>query len=327
MFRKLILLITILTAAAYVGWHFSPWPSALFYRYLMNQGGLSAHAALAKHVPGGVVEVRDQTYDANNPAARFDLFRPAGQNGKPLPVIVWVHGGGFLSGSKDQIANYLKILAARGFVTVGIDYALAPGAKYPQPVREAATALGHIFQNAKHLGIDPARILLAGDSAGAQIAAQLALVISQPEYAERTGLNSPIPRDALRGVILHCGFHDPDSIRADGAAAGFVKAVTWSYFGVASIEDDPRAKEFSIVANVAAGFPPMFISAGNADPLGPQSRKLAEVAAKAGLTVDSLFFPLDHTPPLAHEYQFNLDLEAGKLALERVVAFAAERTK
>jgi acetyl esterase/lipase len=62
----------------------------------------------------------------------------------------------------------------------------------------------------------------------------------------------------------------------------------------------------------AAAFPPMFISAGNADPLVPQSRAMAAGAAQAGVSVDSLFFPPDYVPPLPHEYQFNLDTEAGR---------------
>jgi acetyl esterase len=85
--------------------------------------------------------------------------------------------------------------------------------------------------------------------------------------------------------------------------------------------------EFSVVRNVTAEFPPMFISVGNADPLAPHSRRLAETAAKLGVAVDSLFFPDDYTPPLQHEYQFDLDSEAGKLALERTLKFLAARLR
>ncbi|MGH7493962.1 MAG: hypothetical protein ACREOO_16405 [bacterium] len=69
----------------------------------------------------------------------------------------------------------------------------------------------------------------------------------------------------------------------------------------------------------------MFISAGNADPLLPQSRAFAETAASLGVHVDSLFFPHDYTPALPHEYQFNLDVDAGQLALERSVKFLSVR--
>jgi acetyl esterase/lipase len=76
---------------------------------------------------------------------------------------------------------------------------------------------------------------------------------------------------------------------------------------------------------MTADFQPMFISAGNADPLLPQSRAFAEAVSGLGVHVDSLFFPHDYSPALPHEYQFNLDMEAGQLALERSVQFLAGR--
>jgi acetyl esterase/lipase len=72
-----------------------------------------------------------------------------------------------------------------------------------------------------------------------------------------------------------------------------------------------------------AAFPPAFISVGNADPLAPQSRALAEALEAVGVEVDTLFFPDDHSPPLAHEYQLLLSTQEGRLALDRSVAFLA----
>jgi acetyl esterase len=59
----------------------------------------------------------------------------------------------------------------------------------------------------------------------------------------------------------------------------------------------------------------------------PQSRMLAETALRLGVTVDGLFFPSDYTPALPHEYQFDLDQEAGRRALERTVEFINNRVK
>jgi acetyl esterase/lipase len=69
------------------------------------------------------------------------------------------------------------------------------------------------------------------------------------------------------------------------------------------------------------GQQPMFLSAGNADPLGPQSVQLAERAAALGIRTDTLFFPADHAPLLGHEYQFDLDIADGRTALDRASAF------
>ena len=73
---------------------------------------------------------------------------------------------------------------------------------------------------------------------------------------------------------------------------------------------------------VTAEFPPAFISAGNGDPLLPHSRALAEALGRRGVEVDALFFP-EPQARVPHEYQFNLDTDAGREALERAVKFVA----
>lgn len=327
MVKRLFLLVAALAAAGYLAWALSPWPSALFYRALMDKGGIALNEALAKHVPAGVSAQRGLSYDAADPNALLDIFRPSADQ-RAVPVIVWVHGGAFLSGNKDQVANYLQILAGKGgYVTVGIDYSLAPRAQYPAPVRQTVAALRYVLDNAVRFGIDPSRIVLAGDSAGAQIAAQVVALISSSDYAARLAIPPPIAREQLRGAVLFCGFHDPDAMTTRGSFGGFLRTATWSYFGVKDFSGDARAGEFSIVKNVTPTFPPLFISAGNADPLLAHSEKLSAAAAAKGIIVDSLFFPDDYAPGLPHEYQFNLDNDAGQQALERTLKFLAQHLK
>jgi acetyl esterase/lipase len=235
--------------------------------------------------------------------------------------VVWVHGGGFFAGSKGQVANYLRILASRGFTTVGVEYSIAPGATYPTPVRQASAALGYLVHNAKRLRVDARRLFLAGDSAGAQIAAQVANAISVPSYAKALGVTPAVSRSQLRGVVLYCGPYEAGLSKGEGLYGHFVGTSVWAYSGVRDPEKRRLNPEFSVGRFVTPAFPPAFISAGNADPLLPHSRLLAERLAKRGVKVDTLFFPDDQRPPQPHEYQFNLDADAGRIALERSVAF------
>lgn len=289
----------------YAALELSPRPGALVYGFFMNWGGERLNAALKKHVPPGVTAVPDQEYQ---PGVFLDVYYPA-QSARALPVIVWMHGGAFFAGTRKHVANYLKILAARGYVTVAVGYTLAPGGRYPTQLRQANAALAYLLQNAPRLRIDPQRFYLAGDSAGAQLAAQLANIISVPSYAATVGITPSIKRSQLRGAILHCGVYDLDL----GPPSHFMRTASWAYSG----RKDAQLAEISVVRYVTADFPPAFISAGNADPLLPHSRALAKALAK----VDTLFFPEDYKPPLPHEYQFNLDTEAGRLALERTLTF------
>ncbi len=311
--------IVALGAAIYAAFQLSPWPSVLVVRFAFGKGGRDAAASIAALVPSGVTVQRGLSYAPGDDDALFDAFVPAGA-AAPLPVIVWVHGGGFIAGSRSDLSNYLQILAARGFVTIGIDYSTAPEARFPTPVRQTNAALSHIVASAARFNIDPTRVFLAGDSAGAQIAAQTALVIADAAYARAMGMEPGITRASLRGVVLFCGPYDPASMRFDGPFASFMRTVLWSYLG-ARDPQAARVAQMSVTPHVGATYPPAFISVGNTDPLAPQSVALASALRAQGVDVDALFFPDDHDPPLDHEYQLLLATDAGRLALDRSVAF------
>jgi acetyl esterase/lipase len=310
--------------AFYATWQLNPWPSALFYRYLMDHGGLNSAGALQKHVPANLTSWVNERYGAE-PDAVLDVFYPweFEKTDRMLTTIVWIHGGGFISGGKDQIANYLRVIAGKGYVVVGVNYTIAPAARYPTPVRQVNEALAFLVKNAARYHVDPSRIVLAGDSAGAQLAAQTANIVSAPAYAKSVGIVPAIARAQLAGIILYCGIYDAKQLKAEGGFAGFLRAVGWSYFGSKDFQKLPVAAEFSVVDHVTTDFPPTFISAGNDDPLLPQSLAMADALSEKGVRVDRLFFPRGYQPPLGHEYQFNLDTDAGKLALDDALAFLA----
>jgi acetyl esterase len=310
--------------ALFVIHQITPWPAALFFRVLFENGGVKMADALAKHVPAGVTMRLDERYDPSDPDALLDVFFPATieNTGKVLTTIVWIHGGGFLSGSKEQVANYAKIYAAEGYVVASVNYSLAPSAKYPKPLHQVNAALAFLQKNAARFHIDPSRIVLAGDSAGAQLAAQTANIISVPQYARSVGIAPAVARQHLIGVLLFCGIYDAKSVTPGGGVMGeFLRTVGRAYFGTEDFANDPRVAQFSVTHHITPEFPPAFISAGNADPLLPHSLALADAIEKQGGKVERLFFPPDYTPPLGHEYQFVLATDAGKLALSRALNF------
>jgi acetyl esterase/lipase len=236
---------------------------------------------------------------------------------------VWVHGGGFVSGRRGDIANYLKILAGQGFAVVNVDYTIAPEATYPAPVRQLGRALAFIDSHAATLGINARALILAGDSAGAQIAAQMANIITNPAYAHAIGVTAPVTSQRLRGALLYCGVYDLQTLGTDrgGIIGWFLRTVTWAYSGSRDWSTVPGFERMSVARHVGASFPPAFISAGNADPLGPQSVAMARALQTRQVQVETLFFPKNHKPDLGHEYQFDLDHADGQTALARSVTW------
>jgi acetyl esterase len=324
---KIIAIVVALALVAGVACEVSPWPSALAIRYVFDVDARRTNALLAARVPAGVSARRDEIYDPGNPQARLDVYYPvaAHEAHVALLTVVWIHGGGFLAGSKDQISNYAQILAAGGFTVVAVDYSLAPESNYPTPLRQLNVALAYLQNNAARLHVDPRRFVLAGDSAGALLAAQVANLSTSADYARTLDLEPALKPSQIVGLLLYCGPYDMRPLAAGGPPGWFVHTVLWSYSGRRDFANDPRLATLAVVNYLTPQFPPSFISVGNADPLSQQSHALAAALTSLGVRVDSLFFANDYAPPLPHEYQFNLNADAARLALARAQMFLASR--
>ena len=275
------------------------------------------------HAPdGGVKEHPGLAFEAGNRSGTLDLFVPE-TAGEPVPLVVWIHGGAWLSGGRNDVEPYLRILAAAGFAAAGVSYTLSPQAVYPQAVEELAAAVSFLQEQAAHYGVDPRRVVLAGDSAGAQLAAQLAVLATNPGYVRRTGLPSGLSRDDLRGVILHCGIYDVGSLVSLPGILGWgFRSALWAYSGKRDWSRTAAGRDISVLHDVTGTFPPAFITGGNGDHLTlTQSVPLAARLAQLKTDVRFRFWPRDHKPALPHEYQFHLNRPEGQLALAETLAF------
>lgn len=318
--------ILVFILAIYIAFQVSPWPNSLLIRYEFDQNSAKVAKALEKHVPAGITSVDNQQYRPNNKDGYLDVFYPEHTTTK-LPTVVWVHGGGWVSGDKNDIDNYLKILASHGYTAVGVDYTVAPEAQYPMPLLQLNDALNYLQQNAERLHIDEGKIVLAGDSAGSQIVAQMATLITNPAYANEVGIAPTMTPEKLKGMLLNCGAYDLALPDYNGPFGSFLHTVLWAYSGTKDFLNDPKLKPASVINYVTDKFPPSFITAGNADPLLAQSTKLATKLGGLGVPTSTLFYPADHQPALNHEYQFDLDTADGKRALEKMADFLKDNTK
>lgn len=312
--------ILVLIGAVWVAFQISPWPNSLLIRYEFTKGGEKVSQALEKYVPEGIESIDNQQYRPNDSDAYLDVFYPGKTTGS-LPTIVWVHGGAWVSGDKDEVDNYLKILAGKGFTTIGVNYSIAPEKQYPTPLYQVNDALSYIEKHAEHLHVDPNNLFLAGDSAGSQIVAQVGNMITSESYANLVGIQPEIEASNLKGMILNCGAYDLALPDYNGEFGSFLHTVLWAYSGKKDFLNDEAIKPASVVNYVTKDFPPTFITAGNVDPLENQSLEFAKKLQSLGVPTDTLFYPQDHTPALSHEYQFVLDNADGQKALEQIVAF------
>ena len=312
--------------AGQVAFSVSPWPGAMIIRRLFDHGAAKTKAALHGHAATGVDRLLDQRYRADDPDARLDVYYPQGTTARQ-PTIVWTHGGGWVSGDKADAAPYFTVLAAQGYTVVSLSYSYGPEKHYPTAVFQINDALSYLQRNAERLHIDADRIVMAGDSAGSQLTSQLASLITNPEYAAQMHVRPALGPDQLRGVVLNCGVYDMAALHTavDGLIGWGFNTAAWAYTGIRGYDGNPALAEMSTIDFITAEFPRAFITGGNAGPLtAGQSRPFAERLGHLGVAVTTLFFPDDHEPALPHEYQFDLDLDAGDEALEQTLAFLAE---
>src|SRR5215468_11310188 len=255
-------ILPLLLLSALIAFQVSPWPSVLLIRRAFNQDAQSASQALEKHVPPALSAQLNERYDPADPDALLDVFYPSAIADKPLPTIVWVHGGGWVSGSKEDIANYGKVLAGRGYTVVGVEYSLAPGKTFPTPMRQLNAALGYLVKNAERLRVDPDHFVLAGDSAGAQIVAVTANAITVPAYAKMLDIVPAVERRQIAALLLYCGRYSIDSVDLDPPFGSYLRTVLWSFSGSRDFKSDPKFAAVWVRNHVTADFPPAFISAG-----------------------------------------------------------------
>ncbi len=225
--------------------------------------------------PVAAASKRDLAYGARS-AQKLDFYLPSHPTTSLPPLVVFVHGGGWRMGNKENATGTPKITHLRdaGYAFATIDYRLVPEAPVEQQAEDVAAALGWLIGHARELGFDPQRVVLMGHSAGAHLAA---LVGTDPGYLAKVGL-SP---DRLRGMILLDGA--AYDVPAQLAQAGrFMQPIYKQAFG----SDPARQRALSPIAHTQAPNAPSFLILHvDRDDGARQSEALATALRQAGTNV------------------------------------------
>jgi len=323
----LAVIIAIVLVVAVVG-AITPWPSAMVIRAVFTQGGDETAAEMDKHLPDAkLTETLDVSYGDDGSDTTMDVFTPASAS-EPLPTIVWIHGGAWISGSKENVDPYMKILAAEGYTTIAVNYTIGPEGVYPTAVGQLNQALEYIDSHADELNVDASQIVLAGDSAGGQLASQMATIMTNSDYAAIMSIDPALKADQVVATVLNCGVYDLAALAAlDGIVGWGLKSSMWAYAGTKTWAEGSSGTTMSTIDWVTADFPTTYISGGNGDGLTwLQSIPMAHRLDDLGVDVTTQFWPADHEPALPHEYQFHLDMPDAQTALQKTIDFLDANT-
>ena len=341
--------LVILIVGAIVTLNVSPVPGSLLIRKIFDSPPPAPPEDMLYEAE--VIVSRDIGYGSSGDEV-FDLYLPAADEGREsregkgnregkdglFPLIIWVHGGAFVGGDKIDVEYLARALAFNGYAVACINYSRAPEAAYPAPVLQTGLAYDFLTNN-KYPGsdrVDTGRVFLAGDSAGAHIAAQFANLQTNLDYRagflsahsinESSDFPDLISKDVLRGVLLYCGPYSMQQLlnAENPMFKVLVRQTGWAYFK----DKDPARGQYSveadIIQNVTRDFPPAFITDGNTLSFPQHARELIAKLSELGAAYHELFFD-DNPALIAHEYQFDLKSDAGLLALEAALRFLDEK--
>lgn len=236
--------------------------------------------AMGEMLNAGAPEVaRDEEIRIPGPAGdiRARVFAPRPVGGDALPVLLYIHGGGFVIMSPETHAKLAKQLAVGAHaVVVSIDYRLAPESPYPGPLDDCVAAFRWLRRHAAHLGGDPARIAVAGDSAGGNLTATTTLRLLAEGDAPPAGALMICPWTDLA--------LDSGSYQALAPDDAVIDAQIMEYFRTC-YASDPGCWSDPFVSPLRAelaGFPPTCVIVGEIDPLCDEGVDFARGVEKAG---------------------------------------------
>ncbi|HEY7539018.1 MAG TPA: alpha/beta hydrolase [Methylomirabilota bacterium] len=236
----------------------------------------------ATPTPAKIGAVRDLTADGPGGPIPVRVYRPAGvAAGTALPVLVYYHGGGWVIGDLDtHDVQCRQITAEAGITVVAVDYRLAPEHQFPAAVDDAWAATRWVVARAGELGVDPARLAVAGDSAGGNLAAVVALMAR----------DAGGPAIALQVLIYPVTDVGAESKSYSDFAEGYMltrdgmRWFTSHYLKTPSDAQDWRVSPLRAAS--LAGLPPALIITAGFDPLRDEGAAYARRLTEAGGQVD-----------------------------------------
>jgi acetyl esterase len=221
-----------------------------------------------------LASVTDEVVSLDSQTVGIRVYRPSGD--APLPALVFLHGGGFVVGSFDTHDRIMRQLCRRsGAVVIGLDYPLAPEHPYPVPLDTVEQAVLAVAEHPQAHGIDPDRLSIGGDSAGAHLA-----------LAATLRLRSRRP-NLVKFILLYYGLYGLRDSRSRRRFADPVYSLTPAdlcfyescYRGSGAV---PGPEALDLLSASLSGLPPAFIGAAALDPLLDDSLALSDTLTKAG---------------------------------------------
>ena len=279
-------------------------------RKMFGEGDAARDAGLK--TPKNVERFDNIVYSRNKTWNVLDVYRPKAKKGK-LPVIISVHGGGWVYGDKEVYQFYCMSLAQRGFAVVNFTYRLAPEYKYPSSLEDTNSVVKWVLKNAEEYGLDTGNVFAVGDSAGAHNLGLYADILTNPEYAKNYKFKTP-KNFRFNAIALNCG-----AFRIDlGKKEDLTTMLMGDYLPNKGTKEE--LKLISVADHMTEKFPPVFVMTAVDDFLKDQPALILPLLMK--YEIPHLFRCYgDKENRLAHVFHCNVRLKDAKICNDDECAF------
>ena len=257
-------------------------------------------------VPENMANLYDISYGPHGESNLLDIYKTSDVN-QAQSTIVNIHGGAWVYGSKEVYKFYCMSLALRGFTVVNINYRLAPENLFPSALEDINQALTFIEKHAGEYCIDKEKLVLVGDSAGAQLASHYAAIFTNPDFAKLYGFT--IPNVKIKAVGLNCGIYDPNTRLQND-----LDDIFWAYIGQ---NTDIKSKDFQqkidVLSNITPDFPPAFVMSSHRDFLLPQAQPMYDLLKSKGIEAVIKIYGAPNRRDIGHVFHVNMNRPEAKL--------------
>ncbi len=272
--------------------------ASLMLRTLFSISDRKRDAGLT--VPEDIVRSDNIVYGRDRKWNVLDVYRPLNAPEK-LPVIVSVHGGGWVYGDKDLYQYYCMALAQMGFSVVNFTYRLAPKYKYPSSLEDTAAVFEWVYQHSEEYGFDKDHLFAVGDSAGAHMLAIYCCLGTNAAYRKMTGLNVN-EAHVLKAVALNCGVYR----MVRGEKKDMTSRLMTDFLPGKGTEEELLC--ISPVEHVTPAFPPSIVMTAEGDFLAEQALPMVEKLKSMNVPVEYRYYG-DREHSLGHVFHLNIRSE------------------
>jgi acetyl esterase/lipase len=263
-------------------------------------------------LPDGVIVRRDIPYAEAGTEHLLDLMTPSNAVGK-LPVIVSIHGGGYVYGSKEVYRYYAANLAENGFAVVNFNYRLAPQSRFPAQLEDINRAMSWLASQGEAYGLDRNNVFVVGDSAGAQLASHYLAIWSDPDFETLFSFRTPTDL-SIRAAALNCGRYrivPGEPLFRDYLEKGI----------------SPEDSRLDVVSHITESFPPTFVMTSQYDFLREEARPMYELLQSRKVDAVYRLYGQRGQRYMSHVFHCNLNLEEARQCNREECEFFRKRLR